>query len=157
MTNLFVNTELIQAFDTKLTVLELNGARIEALPSDHLDTARGLPIVSIIYVDEAAFFSPKEQQNLRDVTERYITKSNPWIVLTSTPNRPDDIMAKIMTEKDSLYTKLYFDYHVGIGRMWTLQEIELQKQSPSFQREYNVKFLGLAGDLFNTPYIVLHF
>ncbi len=149
MKNLFINAEIIKSFDTKQTTLILNGVLIQAYPSDHLDDARGIPNVSFIYVDEAAFFSNKEQQNLRDITERYIIKSNPWIVLTSTPNRPDDIMAQIMAEPNSLYTKLYFDYRVGIGRMWTLQEIEMQKQSPSFQREYNLKFLGGAGDIFN--------
>jgi late competence protein required for DNA uptake (superfamily II DNA/RNA helicase) len=43
-------------FNTKETVLELNGARIEAFPSHHLDATRGLPNVSFILLDEADFF-----------------------------------------------------------------------------------------------------
>jgi hypothetical protein len=43
-------------FDTKETVLELNGVKIEAFPSHHLDAMRGLPNVSFILLDEADFF-----------------------------------------------------------------------------------------------------
>jgi predicted RNA-binding Zn-ribbon protein involved in translation (DUF1610 family) len=40
------------AFDSKETVIELNGAKIEAFPSHHLDAMRGLPNVSFILLDE---------------------------------------------------------------------------------------------------------
>src|SRR5919202_4417000 len=43
------------AFDTKETVIELNGVKIEAFPSHHLDAMRGLPNVSFILLDEADF------------------------------------------------------------------------------------------------------
>jgi hypothetical protein len=75
-------------FDTKETVIELNGVHIEAYPSHHLDSMRGLTNVSFIYLDEADFFPPGQQQDARDVSERYIGKSNPWIVMVSTPNAP---------------------------------------------------------------------
>ena len=68
-------------FDTKETVIELNGVHIEAYPSHHLDAMRGLTNVSFIYLDEADFFPPGEQQDARDVSERYIGKTNPWIVM----------------------------------------------------------------------------
>jgi len=35
-------------FDSKETVIELNGVRIEAFPSHHLDAMRGLPSVSFV-------------------------------------------------------------------------------------------------------------
>jgi hypothetical protein len=46
---------------------------------------RGLPNVSFILLDEADFFPPSQQQDARDVSERYIAKSNPYIVMVSTP------------------------------------------------------------------------
>lgn len=93
----------------------------------------------------------KEQNNLRDVAERYIAKSNPWIVLVSTPNHPGDIMHQLSLESEDkcLYKRLYLPYTVAIKKMWTAEEIALQKQSPSFEREYNLKFLGLVGNIFN--------
>jgi hypothetical protein len=63
-------------FDTKETVIELNGVHIEAYPSHHLDAMRGLTNVSFIYLDEADFFPPGQQQDARDVSERYIAKPN---------------------------------------------------------------------------------
>jgi hypothetical protein len=44
MKKLFAGT----TFDTKETVIELNGVKIEAFPSHHLDAIRGLPNVSFI-------------------------------------------------------------------------------------------------------------
>jgi hypothetical protein len=45
-------------FDSKETVIELNGVHIEAYPSHHLDAMRGLKDVSFIYLDEGDFFPP---------------------------------------------------------------------------------------------------
>jgi thymidine kinase len=59
-------------FDTKETVIELNNAKIEAFPSHHLDAMRGISNVSFILLDEADFFPPGQQQDARDVSERYI-------------------------------------------------------------------------------------
>ena len=46
-------------------------------------------------LDEADFFPAGQQQDARDVSERYIAKSNPWIVMVSTPNAPDGLFDKI--------------------------------------------------------------
>jgi hypothetical protein len=78
-------------FDTKETVIELNGVYISAYPSHHLDAMRGLNDVAFIYLDEADFFPPGQQQDARDVSERYIAKSNPWIAMVSTPNSPEGL------------------------------------------------------------------
>ncbi|MGH9953297.1 MAG: hypothetical protein ACRD5J_16895, partial [Nitrososphaeraceae archaeon] len=83
MKHLFIDSNLA-TFNTKQTIIELNGVRIIAIPSDHLDDARGIHNVSFFYSDETAFYSNKEQDNLIDVSQRYILKSNPWIVFVST-------------------------------------------------------------------------
>ena len=67
-----INRERL-TFDTKETVIEINGVHIEAYPSHHLDSMRGLANVSFIYLDEADF-PPGQQQDARDVSERYIAK-----------------------------------------------------------------------------------
>jgi late competence protein required for DNA uptake (superfamily II DNA/RNA helicase) len=100
------------AFDTKETVIELNNVKIEAFPSHHLDAMRGLPNVSFILLDEADFFPPGQQQDARDVSERYIAKSNPYIVMVSTPNAPDGLFERIEKEAEDtcLYKRLFLDY-----------------------------------------------
>lgn len=42
------------------------------------------------------------------------------------------------------------DYTYGLGRIYTQEEIDAAKQSPSFEREYNLKYLGLIGNVFHT-------
>jgi hypothetical protein len=148
---LFTERGLMQ-FDMKETVLRLNGVHMEAYPSHHLDAMRGIPNVSFILLDEADFFPPGQQQDARDVSERYIAKSNPWIVMMSTPNAPDGLFEKIEREPENtcLYKRLFLDYTFGIDKIYTKQEIALAQQSPSFEREYNLKYLGKVGNVFHT-------
>ena len=148
---LFVNVAP-KGFDTKETIIELNGVHIEAYPSHHLDSMRGLTNVSFIYLDEADFFPPGQQQDARDVSERYIAKSNPWIVMVSTPNAPDGLFEKIEREPEStcLYKRLFLDYTYGLDKIYTREEIEKARASPSFEREYNLKYLGKVGNVFHT-------
>jgi late competence protein required for DNA uptake (superfamily II DNA/RNA helicase) len=61
-------------FSNKETVIEINRVKIEAYPSHHLDSMRGLTNLSFILLDEADFFPPGQQQDARDVSERYIAK-----------------------------------------------------------------------------------
>jgi hypothetical protein len=51
MKKIFTSTNSIDLanFDTKETIIELNGVKIEAFPSHHLDAMRGLPNVSSYY------------------------------------------------------------------------------------------------------------
>ena len=149
--NATTNASII-IFDTKETVLELNGVKIEAFPSHHLDAMRGLPKVSFILLEEADFFPPGQQQDARDVSERYIAKSNPYIVMISTPNAPDGLFERIEKEPEEscLYKRIFLDYTYGVGRIYTADEIEKAKQSPSFEREYNLKYLGVIGNVFHS-------
>ena len=43
-------------FDSKETVLELNGCTVEAYPSNHIDAYRALDKPELILIDEADFF-----------------------------------------------------------------------------------------------------
>jgi hypothetical protein len=63
---------------------------------------RGLPDVSFIFLDEADFFPPGQQQDAIDVFERYNAKSNPWIVMVSTPNAPEGLFEKIERESEDI-------------------------------------------------------
>jgi hypothetical protein len=152
MKKLFSSSKGLTVFDTKETVIELKSVKIEAFPSHHLDAMRGLPNVSFILLDEADFFPPGQQQDARDVSERYIAKSNPYIVMVSTPNAPEGLFERIEKESEDicLYKRIFLDYTYGIGKIYTQQEIEKAKQSPSFEREYNLKYLGKIGNVFHT-------
>jgi hypothetical protein len=125
MKGLFLFHDNSVKFDSKETVIELNGVHIEAYPSHHLNAMRGLKNVSFIYLDEADFFPPGQLQDARDVSERYIAKSNPWIVMVSTPNAPEGLFEKIQREdeKTCLYHRIFLDYTWGLGKIYTEEEI----------------------------------
>ena len=131
--------------------MQLNGVHIEAYPSHHLDAMRGICDVSFILLDEADFFPPGQQQDARDVSERYIAKSNPWIIMVSTPNAPEGLFEKIEREPEDscLYKRLFLDYTYGLDKIYTREEIALAQKSPSFEREYNLKYLGKVGNVFH--------
>src|SRR5215216_650960 len=140
---------------TQSTVAIVNGVKVEAFPSHHVDTMRGLDNVKFIYCDESDFFPPFQQREVRAVMKGYIGKPNPdpHIVVVSTPKAPGGLMHQIELESDSLYHKLGFDYAYGLEGpypIYSLDQIQKAKQSPDFEREYNLKYLGLIGNVFHT-------
>ncbi len=150
MKNMFMNKFHNITFDTKETVLELKKCRIEAYPSNHIDSFRSLDNPKFIYLDECDFFRKGEQEDVRAVAERYIGKSNPFIVMVSTPNAPGGLMQTIEQEPEDicLYKRIKLDYRYGLNKIYTIEDIERAKQSPSFDREYDLKYLGKIGNVF---------
>ena len=71
-------------FQNKETVLELNGCTLESFPSNHLDSFRSLTNPKFILLDESYMFRKSEQEDIRHVSERYIGKSDPFLVMIST-------------------------------------------------------------------------
>jgi hypothetical protein len=121
-------------FDSKETVLELNGCTIEAYPSNHIDAFRSLTNPKFILIDEGDFFRKNEQEDVRHVAERYIAKSNPFIVMVSTPNAPNGLFQKIEQEpfKKCIYKKIYLDYTYGLDRIYTKEEIDKARSSHNY-------------------------
>ena len=44
---------------------------------------------------------------------------------------------------------MLLDYSFGINKIYTAAEIEEARKSPSFEREYNLQYLGRIGNLFS--------
>lgn len=72
--------------------------------------------------------------------------------MSSTPNAPEQLFDRIEDEPEStcLYKRLLLDYTYGLGKSYTEDEIAKAKASPSFEREYNLKYLGIIGNVFHT-------
>ena len=73
-------------------------------------------------------------------------------MMVSTPNAPDGLFERIEKESEDtcLYKRIFLDYTYGIGKIYSSEEIKKAKQSPSFEREYNLKYLGRIGNVFHT-------
>ena len=100
---------------SKETVIELNGCSIEAYPSNHIDAFRSLTNPKFILIDEGDFLPKFQQDEVRHVSERYIAKSDPFIVMVSTPNAPGGLFEAIEKEPfdTCIYKKLFLDYTYG--------------------------------------------
>ena len=113
---------------------------------------RSLDNPKFILLDEADFFRKGEQEDVRHVSERYIGKSDPYIVMVSTPNNPGGLFYQIEQEPEEtcLYKRLKMDYNYGLGKIYTKEEIDKARLSPGFGREYELQYLGKIGNVFNT-------
>ena len=138
-------------FQDKETVLNLNGCVLESFPSNHLDSFRSLTNPAFIMLDESDMFRKGEQEEVRFVSERYIAKSDPYIVLMSTPGSPLGLMSQIQKESEDtcIYRRLFMDYTYGIDKIYTREEIEKAKKSISFSREMDLQFQGFIGNTFH--------
>jgi hypothetical protein len=75
--------------------------------------------------------------------------------MVSTPNRPDGLFAQIEKEPfdTCIYKKLFLDYTYGVDKIYTKEEIEKAKRSPSFPQEMMLQYLGRIGNVFNVQSI----
>ena len=137
-------------FGTEKTkvILPVNNVTIQAYPSHNVSSFRGLPKVSIVLIDEGDFFPIGQQVAVRDAAERYIGKSNAKVFIVSTPYTPGGLMEKIQKEEKSIYNRLELGYQVGLEKIFTVDEIAKAKESPSFEREYNLQYAYDIGDAF---------
>lgn len=135
-------------FEERETIGYINGAKIESFPSSSTETARGLNPF-IVFMDEGDFFEKNEQEEARTTAERYIVKTNPYIIFVSTPNLPGGLFERMEKEEPSQYHKIFLPYTVGLrDGMYTQEEIQEGKKSPSFEREYNLQYGVGVGDIF---------
>ncbi len=139
-------------FKSKETVATINGVRIEAFPSHHLESARGLN-PQVIFLDEADFFEKSGQIEARSISERYIAKTNPYIIMVSTPNLPNGLFDQIEKEPAEgagrcLYHRIFLPYTVGLGNIFTQEEIDAARVSPTFEREYNLQYGVGVGNIY---------
>ena len=137
-------------FNSAVTSLNINGVNIEAFPSNNPDAFRGLEKPAFFFIDEADFFTHETHYEARSAVEGASTKSDPWIVFVSTPNKPGGFIESFLNEPESKYYKLKLDYRTGLGKIYTDDEIaEAKLDSTSFDREYDLKFLGYVGTCFS--------
>ena len=138
------------------TRIIVNNVKIQAFPSHNPSSYRGRKDVPAVLIDEADFFSPRNQQDALDAAHGYRAKTDPWIFLVSTPDAPRKLMEQILKDQESKYKKFLLDYTIGLeghpnskGRIFTQQEIADSMLDAAFEREMNLKFLGRIGNVFH--------
>jgi len=145
-------------FQSKYTELWLNKTRIKIFPTKSLKSMRGYTDVAYIFVDEADYFEPKEQEEIGAVIKAYEEKSNCKIIMVSTPHRPDGLFSKIEQGEAfrNFFHKLELLYWKGLDKIYDREFInDKKKNDPDFDREYGGKYLGRIGNIFSQPIIDL--
>lgn len=148
----------LQYVDHGAYELEVNGSRICCYPSNNIHSARGIPKVSLFFGDEAAFFKLKDDSVVRTVGERYIGKSNSWVVWVSTAGEnPSGFFYDIMSEKESIYKRHHYYVEAGLKRdpktktsIFSPTFIDQASKARSFEREYLGVWGKNTGDIFTS-------
>jgi hypothetical protein len=129
-------------------IIYVNNTIIQAFPSHTSYSMRGYTNVKFIFIDEAAYFPPGQQDEVRAVCEAYRPKSNPFVVIVSTPYKPGDFFESIDRDQNSIFKKLNFHYSVGLNKIYNPQEIEKEKNQPYFKREFELFYAVGTGNVF---------
>jgi len=154
----FLLNKEIDFVDKGVYELSLNGSDIKCYPSNNIHSARGKPKISIFFGDEAAFFKMKDDNEVRTVGERYIGKSDSWVVWVSTAGEePQGFFWNIMNEHNSIYKKLEFyetwglkkDHKTGTS-IFKDEFIKNARLAPSYPREYLGQWGKNVGDIFSS-------
>jgi terminase large subunit-like protein len=141
---------------SRLDSLVLNGVTIEAFPSNTI-SMRGYQDFKFILLDEADFFEQSEQEEVLAVARGYIVKTNPWIIMVSTPHEPNSLFHRIeqmRTDEEAGFKRLQFLYNRGLGKIYQEADIEKEKEQPYFKREYEGQYSYGVGTLFSESSIL---
>lgn len=142
--------------DSRLDSLVLNGVTIEAFPSNTI-SMRGYEDFKFILLDEADFFEPSEQEEVMAVARGYIAKTNPYIIMVSTPHEPNSLFHRIeqmKSDEEAGFIRLQYLYQRGIGKIYEKAELEKEKEQPYFKREYEGQYSYGVGTLFSEASIL---
>lgn len=134
----------------------LNGVTIEAFPS-HTVAMRGYENFKFILLDEADYFRPSEQEELEPAVRGFIVKTNPWVVMVSTPHEPGSLFHKIeqmKSDEEAGYKRIQYLYERGLGKIYESSFIEAEKKQDYFKREYEGQYAYGVGTLFSESSIL---
>jgi hypothetical protein len=135
--------------ESKYTELWLKKTWIKCMPTKNIKDFRGYFDISYLFIDEADYFDLSIQDELLHAITAYEEKSRGKTIMVSTPNAPDGLFQRIENDPNSKYTKLKLDYTYGLGTIYDSAFIEKKKLEPEFAREYDLKYLGKAGNVFS--------
>ena len=164
----FLNKRGLGYVDHGAYELDVNGGRIKCYPSNNIHSARGKPKVSLFFGDEAAFFKIRDDNIVRTVGERYIGKSDSWVIWVSTAGEePSGFFYDIMSEpskgaEKTIYERFHFYVEAGLKvdpktktSIFSKPFIDKASEARSFEREYLGVWGKNVGDIFSPEGIEL--
>lgn len=144
--------ELIKS-SIKEQIILSNDTYIKAYPTDHIDSLRGQKDLELVFVDEAAFFHPNQQEDIRMAIERNEGKTDPWVIYNSTPNGPTGVFYNIFNDalkSKNDYDPIMLNYTLGLQYDFLdrAKIAKMQRDNPRlFEQEFNNKFIQPMGSV----------
>ena len=120
------------------------------MPTKNIKDVRGYMDVAYLFIDEADHFDKSIQEELEPAITAYEEKSKGKTIMVSTPNAPGGLFERIEKDPNSKYKKLFLGYELGLGKIYDPEYMAQKKLEPEFEREYNLKYLGKIGNVFNS-------
>src|ERR1044072_540981 len=131
--------------------LYVNKTRFKTFPTRNLKDMRGYTDVAYIFIDEADYFDPSQQEEIGAVIRSYEEKSDCKIIMVSTPHRPDGLFHAIENDErfKGFFKKLLMLYQKGLDKIFDRKQIaKMKRDNPDFDREYGGMYLGRIGNVF---------
>lgn len=142
-------------FSTRENVVYLgnNNFRLQSLPSRHIATLRGLSDLAVAVVEEFDWWGDSiSESEILPTLLPHIQKSNPYIILITTPGKLNSLMHKIVQEPESttIWKRILIPYNEPLqAGFFSSEEIALARQQTGFEREFNLTFGAFgSGNLF---------
>jgi hypothetical protein len=141
--------------------IQIGKCNIQCYPSNNIDAVRGIPRVSCVFGDEAAFFTGiKDDKQIRTVGERYRGKSDSYVIWVSTAgDNADGFFWDILEEPEGQCQykrfKMYEDRGLEKDKItgtsiFSDQFISEARKLPSFSQEYQGIWGANVGDIYST-------
>lgn len=136
--------------DSKYTQTYINKTRFKVFPSRNLKDMRGYTDVAYLFIDEADYFQPIEQAQIKYVIKSYEEKSKGKIIMVSTAGESGGLFETIENDPNSDFYKHYMLYKKGKGKIFDDEFLKVQqKKDPAFfAREYEGKYGYGLGNVF---------
>lgn len=145
--NLFVNNFANVQFNSKYTELTIKSTWIKCMPSRSVKDLRGYTDVAYVFCDESDYFETSVNEELMYSIRPYQEKSKAKVILVSTANRPDGLMATLEKQEPNKWKRLRLDYSFGVGTIYDKTELDKLRQSIEWPREYELQWLGKVGNV----------
>jgi hypothetical protein len=153
--------ERIEYEDHGMYKIQIGKANIQVYPSNNIDAVRGIPRVSCVFGDEAAFFTGlKDDKQIRTVGERYRGKSDSYVIWVSTAGDfASGFFYEIKEEPDAVCQYKRFEMYEDRGlekdsvtgtSIFSDGYIEEARKLPSFPQEFQGIWGANVGDIYST-------
>lgn len=153
--------ERVEYEDHGMYKIQIGKANIQVYPSNNIDAVRGIPRVSCVFGDEAAFFTGlKDDKQIRTVGERYRGKSDSYVIWVSTAGDfASGFFYDIKEEPDAACSYKRFEMYEDRGlekdlitgtSIFSDEYIDEARKLPSFPQEFQGIWGANVGDIYST-------